>query len=72
MTWQFHNLSQDQIGNRDFTKLNKMCLSNMLHKPNQYSEFRKSTDAREVIRKGTNNYSIDLPDQNHRYGKPYA
>ncbi|KAM3134978.1 hypothetical protein pb186bvf_012978 [Paramecium bursaria] len=72
LNWRQHQSSQDLLPDRDFTKLNKMCVTNCLHKSDQFTNFRRSADARVSIKKGTNLYSVQLPDENFRYGKPYA
>lgn len=70
MTWNYHLETPDLRPERDFRKLNKMCVKNNLFKPNDYSEFRKSNDARVTVVKGKINYGVDLPDENFRYGRP--
>ncbi len=70
MTWNYHLETRDIRPERDFRKLNKMCVKTKLHKANEYSDFRKSNDARVTVVKGKQNIGIDLPDENFRYGRP--
>ncbi|CAD8153430.1 unnamed protein product [Paramecium pentaurelia] len=70
-TWYYHNHSELNPPDRDFTKLNKMCISNKLHDQKQFYLFRKSNDARVFRKRGCSQIEMNLPDENFRYGKPY-
>lgn len=70
MSWQYHLHSREIVPERDFTKLNKMCIKDNLYKSNQFTQYRKSNDARIPVRKGQAGVILNLPEENFRYGQP--
>jgi hypothetical protein len=70
MTWNYHLGTPDLRPERDFRKLNKICVKNNLFKSNEFSDFRKSNDARVTVVKGKTGVTYNLPDENFRYGCP--
>jgi len=70
MTWKFHDVTREKLPARDFTKLNKMSLTQGFHKANEFSTFRRSNDARVKISKGKTALPLYIPEESFRYGKP--
>lgn len=69
MTWKFHNETRDKEPQRDFKQLNKMSVGQGLYKATDFSNYRKSTDARVKVRKGKNALPLYIPEEEFRYGR---
>ncbi|EAR89726.2 hypothetical protein TTHERM_00974270 (macronuclear) [Tetrahymena thermophila SB210] len=70
MTWKYHAETRPKEPDRDFAKLNKMSLTQGLHKSNQFSDYRKRVDARMKVVKGRNALPLYIPEEEFRYGLP--
>jgi hypothetical protein len=69
--WKGHTYSSNnKIGkDKDFMETNKKCLSHLLHTAQDFSKFRKSSTSFKKVKEGSNMIKIDLPEENHAYGK---
>jgi hypothetical protein len=70
--WKYHDPSNNQnhLKVKDLIETNKQSLKGMLHTSSQFSDFRKTNTLYKTAREGTNVVKINLPDENHTYGKP--
>ena len=69
--WNDHERSSNKKVDheKDFMETNKKCLSHLLHTAQDFSKFRKSSTSFKKVKEGSNMIKINLPEENHAYGK---